>query len=278
VYASQASSPWIRLIALVNWRLSHGLYAQVYPKVGRVIAVCEEDRSLTLAVAPTARVEVIENGVDCQYFSPNRARRLGPVRLLFTGTSSRRNVVALRQFVQRIYPSVRARLPGVELLVAGNFTPEAQGLFRGVPSLRFTGPVDDIRPFFNECDIFVAPFQAAHGSKLKIAQAMAMGMPIVSTARGVRGFELLDGQSVLVAQSDQEFAGKIVTLAQDSEQREQLSKAAREVALATLDWPVLGRRLRAIVGAVYQELSREREAMAGQGPGMSRDPVSGKLT
>jgi glycosyltransferase involved in cell wall biosynthesis len=186
-YATQASNPWLKLAAMVNWRPAAAHFPLIYSNVGRVISVCEEDRQLTLSLAPHAQIDVIENGIDCSYYIPEKKPRTGQSRILFTGTSVPRNITALRQFIHNVWPLIQRELPAVELWVAGNFRPEAQVEFRKYKNIHFTGWVEDMRPYFNLSDVFIAPFEETHGSKLKIAEAMAMGMAIVSTPEGIRG-------------------------------------------------------------------------------------------
>ena len=256
VYASQVSNPLLRLAALVNWWLSDKHFRCIYPRVGRIISVCEEDRQLTLTLAPTAKVDVIQNGVDCSYYYPERVARKDPPRLLFTGTSAARNMTALHKFMRDIFPFIQRKIPDVELLVGGNFHSKAQSQFSAYRGIRFTGRVDDIRPIFNQSDVYVAPFEETHGSKLKIAEAMAMGMAIVSTPEGIRGFPLVDGESVLVAHKKEQFAAHAVALLANPIRRERLGAAARKVALFMIDWKVLGKRLVQIINSVYEEISK----------------------
>ena len=82
-----------------------------------------------------------------------------------------------------------------------------------------------------------------------------MGMPIVSTIQGVRGFPIVDGQSVCLARNDEEFAQHVVTLLQDPGMRQRLGQEARRVALKTLDWPILGQRLEQLVQDVESEIT-----------------------
>jgi len=252
VYASQVLNPVVSLAALINWRLSDRHFRCIYPRVGRIISVCQEDKELTKALASRTQVEVIANGVDCSYHAPDRKPRTGPPRLLFTGTSVPRNMAALRKFVNNVFPLIQRELPNAELLVGGNFSTEAQAQFRENRSVRFTGPVDDMRPIFNQSDVYVAPFEETHGSKLKIAESMAMGMAIISTPEGIRGFPLVDGESVLIAHSKEQFAEHAVALLEDSVRQERLGAAARKVALSTIDWKILGKRLLKIINSVYE--------------------------
>lgn len=255
VYATQADNSFARLAARINYRFARRHYPSIYANVDRIISVCEEDRQHTLALAPQARVDVIENGVDCTYLTPDRSQRSlydARPRLLFTGTSAGRNMTALRRFVRTVLPLIQRQIPDVELLVAGNFTSQAQSEFRSFPAMRFTGRVDDIRPYFNQSDVFVAPFEETHGSKLKIAEAMAMALPIVSTLQGVRGFDLVHERSALLASTEQEFATHCVSLLKSSDLRETLGQTARGLATQTRDWKVLGERLRVLVHDTFE--------------------------
>lgn len=254
VYAGQVNSWSLKLAALVNWRLAAKHFPRIYASVGHIISVCEEDRQLTLELSPQTQVDVIENGVDCTYYFPDRTAGTTSFRLLFTGTSAPRNVTALSQFVNNVWPLVRQEFPQIELLVAGNFKPDAQVAFKKYENVRFTGKVDDMRPYFNQSDVFVASFEETHGSKLKIAEAMAMGIPIVSTPEGIRGFSLVEGESVLVARDKEQFASQIASLLNDPNKRERIGNMARHVALATIDWQVLGQRLIQKIQAVHKKL------------------------
>lgn len=249
-YARQTGAWHVKAAALANWAMARRFFPPVYRRVARVVSVCAEDRDLTLAAAPEAHVSVIPNGVDCGYLTPVQRTAIDRPRVLFTGTSARRNVEALRDFTARIMPRVREAVPDVELLVGGNFSASAQRGFRESPGVRFTGRVPDMRPVFGQSDVFIAPFRDAHGSKLKIAEAMAMAMAIVTTPEGVRGFPLRHGASALVAGTDREFAECVVRLLRDPIERAALGRRARALAEAELHWPRLGERLEALVGSV----------------------------
>jgi glycosyltransferase involved in cell wall biosynthesis len=84
---------------------------------------------------------------------------------------------------------------------------------------------------------------------------MAMAIPIVSTSAGIRGFSLKDGQSVLLGDTSDEFASHVINLLRDGERRDSVGKAAREVALSTIDWGVLGRRLVGIVDEAQRKIN-----------------------
>lgn len=249
-YRSQVSNPARKLFAAVNERLARHHFRDIYPAMGRVVSVCEEDRTLTLELAPDARVEVIPNGVDCVHFEPERTVRPQGRRLLFSGTAAPLNTTALRRLTDRILPLARATVPDVELVVAGECDSAVQAALAADRGIRFTGPMSDLRGEYNRSDVFVVPHVRTHGSQMKVAIAMAMGMAIVSSPEGIRGQPLVDGESVLVAPDDRSFGAGIAALLRDASLRERLGTAARRSALAHLDWRVLGPRVVGLVERV----------------------------
>jgi len=221
-------------------------FPKIYKNVGKIVAVCEEDRSLTLKYCPHKEIDIVENGVYCDYYLPNR-NPLSEKLILFTGTSARRNVVAIKYFVKNIFPYILKYDPLVKLIIAGNFDDKAKKEIYNQNNIIFTGPVDDMRPIFNRSSVFIAPFKETHGSKLKIAEAMAMSIPIVSTPEGIRGFKLVDGRSVLIAKDDKEFALHILDILKNRSYGEKIGEEARIVAKSTLDWSILGYKVREII-------------------------------
>lgn len=84
---------------------------------------------------------------------------------------------------------------------------------------------------------------------------MAMTKSVISTAEGVRGLTLVNNESVLIARDTQEFASHIVSLIEDPERCRVIGQKARQIALTTIDWQVLGKRLNRMVKEVMEQLN-----------------------
>lgn len=254
VYYNRASNTVEKIFSFLNYKISKYYFPKIYQKARYIISVSEEDKCLTQNVAQSGNIVVVENGVDCIYYQPTEKINFNSSKLLFTGTSVQRNMVALREFVKHAFPIVLERAADCELVVGGNFDKRSQEEFRDRKNIRFTGRVEDIRPVFRECDVFVAPFNDSHGSKLKIAEAMAIGMPIVSTAGGVRGFKLKHGESVLIAHNWQEFADMVILLLKTPDLRSSIGKNARLIADSTLAWDIIGKKLHLMLDTIKSEI------------------------
>ena len=261
IYASETLDWKDRLVRKLNFRLAASHFPELYKRVGCVVSVCEEDRNLTQAVCPSARVEVVENPVDCVYFSPNRIRRNKRPSILFTGTYNDRNLCALRRFMVTVLPKVRQQLPELEFVLGGTFYATPQAELRKLGEVTFTGAVPDLRPTYDACDVFVNPFwNGSYGSKLKVAQAMAMGMCVITSVDGARGVPVSDNETALVARDEDEFVSMLLRALTQEETRIRIGAAARQLALQKLDWPIVGRRLREIIKSVDSTRSYREES------------------
>jgi glycosyltransferase involved in cell wall biosynthesis len=104
-----------------------------------------------------------------------------------------------------------------------------------------------MRPVFESATVFVVPLLSGGGTRLKILEAMAMQLPIVSTAIGAEGIDCNPGEHLLVADSDQEFARAVVELLRDETRRQSMGKAARTWVCANMDWKIHREQLKKVV-------------------------------
>jgi GT2 family glycosyltransferase len=143
--------------------------------------------------------------------------------LLFVGNFRHSpNADAVRFFTREVLPLVRRTMPDVELLVVGDNAPPdlAEHAAEGVRPL---GYVPDIDPLVARSRVFVAPIRFGAGMKGKVGEALAYGIPVVTTSIGAEGMSLRDGQEALIADSPEEFAAAVVRVYRDAELWQRLS-------------------------------------------------------
>jgi sugar transferase (PEP-CTERM/EpsH1 system associated) len=239
----------------------------------RCVALSNADRNLLLAANPRLQVDVVPNGTDTHALRP--LPECGPPpTLLFVGTMSyRANVDAGIYFCGEILPRIRQRLGKVEVWIVGKDpAPEVWQL--AGDGVHVTGQVADLTPFYRRSTVCVVPLRAGSGTRLKILETMALGRPVVSTALGCEGLEVVDGEHLLIANGPAEFADKTVQLLTDKVLREQIAANARQLVVSRYDWDKIAGRLIEI----YSELAACREPerdYAGQEPGRTRASEKG---
>jgi len=191
-------------------------------------------------------VTVIENGVAAReiVYLPPSAR--AAKELLFVGAMSHGpNVAAAVELVREVLPRVRRAFPEARVVLCGRApSPEVAAL--AGPDVTVTGTVPDTAPWLARAGAYVNLLRAGAGSSLKVPEAMAAGVPLVTTALGARGFALRDDVHGRVAETPDDVAAAVVDAWRDPDAADRRAKEARSLAEA-LDWEVVGQRFAAVV-------------------------------
>ncbi|MGH7858701.1 MAG: glycosyltransferase family 4 protein, partial [Candidatus Binatia bacterium] len=165
------------------------------------------------------------------------------VQGLFVGSTWYPNVEALHYFAREILPLLRRHVPEFRLVVAGNVSESRELRLPPDSGIELLGFVDDLRPHLAASRVFVVPILRGHGSRLKILDAAAAGVPVVSTTKGAEGLTFLDGSEIILADDPVEFAGSVIRLLRDDAFAKRLGDAAFERVRREYDWSCAGERL-----------------------------------
>jgi glycosyltransferase involved in cell wall biosynthesis len=169
-------------------------------------------------------------GIDTrQYPFPGGPRR--PFTMLFLGSFRHLpNQVALDWFTREVLPLILHRLPQARLLVAGSDPPPRHSIPDPANAIDLLGFVEDIQPLFSSCALFICPIRSGSGVRVKLLEAFASGIPVVSTKLGAEGLARIDGEFCALSDDPRDFASKAVQLLQDEETATAMAlRARREV-------------------------------------------------
>jgi sugar transferase (PEP-CTERM/EpsH1 system associated) len=211
-----------------------------------VLAVSDADRETFERLYPGAVREpahVVPTGVDTGFFSPAASPPSGR-QLVFTGSMDwLPNEDAMLFFCREILPIIRQEEPGVSLAVVGRApTPAVQRLAADA-GITVTGRVDDVRPYMRDAAVYVVPLRIGGGTRLKIFEAMAMGKAVVSTTVGAEGLPVASGTHVVLADDPRAFAGAVVDLLRNVDNRRRIEAAARALVVERYDWSAVAGEL-----------------------------------
>lgn len=178
-----------------------------------------------------------------------------PYTMLFIGSFRHvPNRVALEWFARSVLPLIVAKLPQARLLVAGSDPPPRHLLADPANAIELLGFVDDVQPLFSTCALFVCPIRSGSGVRVKLLEAFASGIPVVSTRLGAEGLARIDGEFCALADDAQSFAAKSIQLLEDSQLACRMASNARAEVVNNWDSGVITRRL---VGK-YREIIRSK--------------------
>lgn len=194
-----------------------------------------------------AATDWFPNGVDAQFFSPSDGTYDADTISFIGRMDYYPNQECMQRFCKDVWPLLRARRAGMKLLIVGADPSPAIRALGELPGVTVTGSVPDVRPHIRGSALMVAPLAIARGTQNKILEAMAMGVPVVTSRVAAGGVDAEAGRHLLVADTPDEIAAAILRIAEDPAERARLATAGRERMLSHHAWPRSMQRLDAII-------------------------------
>lgn len=208
-----------------------------------IVPVTAEDAETYRRLGTTVPIHVAPVGLDTALV-PDRSGEGERGTLVFLGALDwRPNLEGVRWFLGRVWPAVRKVVPEARLVVGGSNPPSGlERTFSG-EGVTFAGRVPDAHAFFASGAAMVVPLLSGGGMRVKILEAMALGVPVVSTRLGATGIEARDGAEIRLADEPEAMAAACVELLSDPTGAAELGRAGRRCVFARFDADVIARQL-----------------------------------
>jgi glycosyltransferase involved in cell wall biosynthesis len=235
-----------RLFLKQQWHKFEKFERWAFKESNRVVTVSAEDAALIRERFGQPKVDVVDNGIDRDYFEGVTGRR-DPRRILFLGALDwRPNQDAVALLLDKIFPQVLAQKPDAKLVLVGRNPPQSLAQrVAGMKQVELDADVPDVRPFLAQAGVMTVPLRIGGGSRLKILEALACGLPVVSSKVGAEGLCLRAGEHFV--QADEEaMAQALVQAIRAPEMHLAQACEARRLVLDTYDWAVLAKKLEAV--------------------------------
>ncbi len=202
------------------------------------------------------------NGVDAEFFCPADGS-YDPDTISFVGRMDYYpNQECMTWFCSDIWPQLKSSRPALKLLIVGaDPSPVIQHL-GDLDGVTVTGSVPDVRPYIRQSALMVAPLNIARGTQNKILEAMAMGVPVVTSRLAAAGVDADSGMHFLVADSPQDYVLAILTIISSPAERERLAQAGRQRMLSHHAWPRAMARLNGLIDRSIRNYSIGKGAFA----------------
>lgn len=263
--SAQTAPVFLRPVLSMETRRTRRYEGELVRGFDHTLVVSDVDRDNLLRAAAggnsnsqgewAARLTVIPIAVDCRALAPVR-RTEGSTNILTASTLFYPpNADGVRWFAREVYPLVRRQVPEATLTIVGPRPPRdiAALAVEQAPQIKVTGYVPDLVPYLRAAAVMVVPVRSASGMRVRILEALARGVPVVTTTTGVEGIAARDQEHLLIADSPQDFAAAVARVIRDPDLGCRLAAQGRALAEREYDWQVALPKLEAVYESVMTE-------------------------
>ena len=243
-YWEAETNPLRRLYIRGQWRKFERFERRVFRAATRLVAVSDADARLMRERFGVAGADVVDNGIDRAFFE-RVERRPDPQRILFLGALDwRPNLDALRLLLDDVMPRVRQQEARAKLCVVGRRPPAwLCERTRDNRAVELHADVADVRPYLAECGVMVVPLRVGGGSRLKILEALACGLPVIATRVGAEGLCLTPGRDYELADGAKQLTAALVDSLRHPERHRAMAERGRAVVRERYGWDGLAAKL-----------------------------------
>ncbi|MGS2724295.1 glycosyltransferase family 4 protein [Porticoccus sp. GXU_MW_L64] len=211
------------------------------------------NKNLTCSELDTSRLKKLDsrldvdevcNGVDVDYFTPDRVNVTDKSILFVGGMNWYPNKSAVLFFINKVWPLLVEECPDVTAHFVGQSPPEQLlKLAELDPRIFVHGFVDDVRPYMNSASVYACPINDGGGTKLKILDALAMSLPIVANPIACEGISVINNESVFYAETEQEYIDTILMLFSDKTKCVKAGEEGRKLIMDKYTYKKIGKKL-----------------------------------
>lgn len=236
-----------KLVMRTEIKLLKKYEKQVGQRYDRIMFVAKNEGEKYNHMLGEKKAIVAPLGVDYEHFSEELHVNKIPHSIAFMGALNvAHNENGIIYFAKNIFPLIQEKIPEVKLYIIGGGATEA---IKNLTSrhIVLTGRVEDVRVAVSSCETFICPLRFGSGIKTKNLEAMAMGVPIVTTSIGAENIDADDGKEWFVADDNETFANQVIALLEDSELRQLFGENGRDFVKKNFSWKVAEEQFRELL-------------------------------
>jgi sugar transferase (PEP-CTERM/EpsH1 system associated) len=258
-FGDMDSQKWLEYSKYKAWPLSMGYLIEgrkLQAEEARLVTDFEMCTTTTFGELETlrsygvpGRFDWFPNGVDESYFKPQEDYLAN--RICFIGRMDYfPNQDCVIRFASDVFPLIRQIIADAEFVIVGADPPDFIRQLGKTPGITVTGSVPDVRPYSQNCAAMIATLNIARGTQNKILEAMAMGIPVVSSSAAAKGVDARPGIDLLVEDQPDKVAAAVLKIMTSPETRTTIAITARDRVLSAHSWPQSMNKLDALIGSV----------------------------
>ena len=222
---------WIDIFKLRFWETYY------WKRAKKVVAMSDSDKRQMRELVHGLDIDVVPNGIDIDYFSEKERKEAHPQRILYVGNFSwLQNIEAVEILTSTVWTKIKKEIPKAKLWIVGmNMTDEIRAL-QEREDIEITEGIPDIRDAYRKASVLVAPIEGPGGTRLKVLEAMASGLPVVTTPVGAEGLGVKDGKHALIKSNYKELATSAVKVLKNEKLAKNLGESGKKFVEKNYSW------------------------------------------
>jgi sugar transferase (PEP-CTERM/EpsH1 system associated) len=239
-YARNSHNLAMKIFALLNLQKVKLYQNKIFKYFDTVVSVSEADaKYMREHNNSTIDIKCIPNGVDTDYFLPALVENKGNIIVLCASMDVDMNIDAALNF-SRIFPLIKKKVIDSEFWIVGRNPPKQILNLQKQGYIKVTGSVADVRPYYEKAKVVIAPYRFGGGTKLKILEALAMNLPIVSTKIGCQGINTTGIGEIKIHDNMVDFAGAVIEVLETNEAKTtERNNGARKIVEERYGWSTI---------------------------------------
>jgi len=208
----------------------------MYRSADKLLTLTEEEKQGILEIAPDIDIAVVPHGVDIEKFVPAEKEAQENAVVFLGNYPHDPNRDAVIYFYKQMWEKIEAEVPNLSFYIVGNKPTNDILALKNTPGITVTGRVDEVIPWLHKAKIFICPIRLGKGFRGKVLEAMAAGLPVVSTSLGAEGLPVEDGKNILIGNDPETFTNNVIKLFKDSELRQKVRVTGRKLIEEKFSW------------------------------------------
>lgn len=246
---------WLKPILLIDINKLKYWESYYWRKADYLLAVSEEDRAQIRALVPGKTVHIVPNGVDVEFFSKVIFAK-DPLPTIYFGNADFHwieNKEGAKILLDHVWPAVKNKIKNARLIIGGKIAPQGLREYLGQKDVRIT-EINDSREGYQRAWVEVAPLRSGGGSRTKFFEAMASGLPIVTTPEGAEGISAGEDKGVFVCRDLKKLKEKTIELLTDMAYLKKMGQKIRRLAAEEFTWQKSAQKL----DSIYRSVGRRK--------------------
>jgi glycosyltransferase involved in cell wall biosynthesis len=252
-YARKFRIPFLRPFLLFDVKKLHAWEEKIWKAADRITAVSQEDQTFIASIVDAKKVSVVENGVDLSSFPfvPKQGTMSEAITFLYVGNFAWiQNQDAVEYLLKELWPAIIKKYPRAQLRIVGKNLSDSLRQLGNISGVYFLEHVDVIQKELQRADIMLAPIRVGGGTKYKLLEAMASGLPIITTSHGAEGLLQKDKQVMCIADN---IGGVLeaIDVLRVEKKRKSIVVSARAMIEKSYSWEGIAEKLDTVWKGAY---------------------------